>query len=89
MANHKSAEKRARQNLKRNERNRALRSAFRTAIKAFRGKLAAKDYEGASATLPALYKTIDQAVTKGIIHRNEAARKKSRLTRALNQTQAA
>jgi small subunit ribosomal protein S20 len=89
MANHKSALKRARQNLKRNERNRALRSTLRTAIKKYRALLAAGDHEGAQAELPRLQKTIDKAVTKGILHKNTAARHKSRLVGALNKGVAA
>ncbi len=89
MAIHKSALKRARQNEKRNERNRVIRSALRTAIKQFRALIAAQDFEAAEAGLPKLYKTIDKAVTKGIIHRNEGARKKSRLTTALSKVRAA
>lgn len=89
MATHKSALKRARQNLKRRARNASLRSAFRTAIKQFRTLLAAKDLEAAQTRLPRLHKTIDRAVTQGLIHKNQAARKKSRLTLALNRAQAA
>lgn len=89
MANHKSARKRARQNEKRNLRNRAVRSTLRTAIKKFRALLASKDMEGAEAGLPGLHQTIDKAVTKGIIHKNQANRNKSRLTLALQQAKAA
>ena len=89
MANHKSALKRARQTEKRNARNRALRSTFRTHIKKFNAFLDAKDYENAAAELPNLHKTIDTAVTKGIIHKNNAARRKSRLTQAINKAKAA
>ena len=89
MANHRSALKRARQNITRNERNRALRSTFRTHLKKFRALLDAKDFDNASAELPAIYRTIDKAVTKGIIHKNNAARRKSRLTQAINKAKAA
>ena len=89
MANHKSALKRVRQNIKRNLRNRKLRSAFRTAVKAFNTALASKDFESAEKNLPQLHKTIDMAVTKGIIHKNQAARRKSRLTLALQKSRAA
>ncbi len=89
MAIHKSVEKRARQNRVRNARNRALRSNLRTVVKKFRTLIEAKDLEGAEAGLPALYSVIDRAVTKGILHRNTAARKKSRLTASLRKVQAA
>jgi len=89
MAIHKSALKRARQNIKRNVRNRALRSALRRAIKKYRALLDANDYEGAQAGLPVLYRAIDRSVTKGILHKRTAARYKSRLTGALNKGQAA
>ncbi len=89
MANHKQALKRARQNSKRNARNRALRSALRTTIKRYRALLASSDWEAAQAALPGLHKAIDKAVTKGILHRNAAARHKSRLAGALNKGLAA
>jgi len=89
MANHRSALKRARQNITRNARNSALRSAFRTHLKKFRALMAAKDFDAAAAELPNITRTIDKAVTKGIIHRNNAARRKSRLTLALNKAKAA
>ncbi|MDH4120973.1 MAG: 30S ribosomal protein S20 [Deltaproteobacteria bacterium] len=89
MATHKSAIKRARQNEKRNARNRGLRSALRTTIKAFRSMLKAKDMDKAKAQLPLVHKALDKAVTKGVIHKNTAGRNKSRLTAALNKTGAA
>lgn len=89
MANHKSALKRARQNEKRNLRNRSLRSALRTALKKFRAQVQAKDLDGATAALPQVHKAIDKAVTKGILHRNTAARAKSRTARALQRASAA
>ena len=89
MATHKSVEKRARQNRVRNARNRALRSNLRTAVKKFRTLIEAKDVNGAEAGLPALHSVIDRAVTKGILHKNSAARKKSRLTASLRKAKAA
>ena len=89
MANHKSALKRARQNIKRNIRNRALRSVLRTAIKSHRTLLDAKDYSAAEAGLPLLYRAIDRSVSKGVLHKSTAARYKSRLTAALNKGKAA
>ncbi len=89
MAIHKSALKRARQNIKRNARNRALRTALRNVIKGYRTLLQAKDFEAAQQSLPKLHSAIDRAVTKGILHKNTAARHKSRLTAALTRQQAA
>lgn len=84
MIVHKSALKRARQNIKRNERNRALRTILRTAIKKFRALLDGGDIDGAQAGLPGLYKVIDRSVSKGVLHKRTAARYKSRATAALN-----
>ena len=89
MANHKSAEKRARQSVKRNLRNRSARSALRTAIKKYRALLAEKNVEQAAAEYGGLQKSIDKAVTKGVLHANAAARHKSRLHAALRRVQAA
>ena len=89
MAIHKSALKRARQNLVRNARNRALRSNLRTAVKKFRNLVEAKDITGAEAGLPAIYSVIDRAVTKGIRTKKSAARTKARLTASLRKVQAA
>jgi small subunit ribosomal protein S20 len=84
MANHKSAEKRARQNTKRNAINRSNRSKLRTSIKNLRTTLAAQDKEGSGALLAPTVSLIDKAVSKGVIHKNTAARYKSRLTKHVN-----
>lgn len=89
MAQHKSAIKRARQTIKRNARNRALRSTLRTAIKKFAAQIQAKEMEAAEKALPSVHKAIDRAVTKGVLHRNTAARRKSRAAAALKRLQAA
>ena len=89
MAQHKSAIKRARQNIKRNLRNRALRSGLRTHMKNFRALLENKDVAGAQGGLSEIEKQIDKAVTKGVLHHRTAARYKSRLTVALNKIKAA
>jgi small subunit ribosomal protein S20 len=81
MANHKSAEKRVRQNIKRNEINRSNRSKLRTQIKKLRTALAANDKNGSTELLSPTVSLIDKAANKGVIHRNTAARYKSRLTR--------
>jgi small subunit ribosomal protein S20 len=79
MANTKSAEKRNRQNEKARERNRAHRSALRTAIKKLRSALTSGDAGQAKELLPATLGLIDKTAQKGVIHDNTASRYKSRL----------
>lgn len=76
----KSALKAHRQNIKRREHNRELRSKLRTGLKAIRKSLDANDIEGAKKGLTATQSLVDKMAAKGIIHRNTAARYKSRLT---------
>jgi small subunit ribosomal protein S20 len=85
MANHKSAEKRMRQTERRNEVNRHNRTRLRTQIKALRAAIAAGDAEQAKAALNATISIIDKSIQKGVLHRNAAARYKSRLTVRVNQ----
>lgn len=75
----KSAIKANRQNIKRREHNRGLRSKLRTGLKAIRKALDAKDIDGARGQLKDVQSLVDKMATKGIIHRNTAARYKSRL----------
>ena len=84
MANHKSAEKRIRQNARRNEINRSNRSQLRTSVKKLRTTVAAGDKDGSLELLYPTVSLIDKAVNKGIIHKNTAARYKSRLTKHVN-----
>ena len=85
MANrHPSAIKRARQNVRRNERNSALRSALRTAVKKVLVAVEQADTTAAQDELPQVVRALGKATTKGIIHKNYAARKISRLTRQVN-----
>jgi small subunit ribosomal protein S20 len=84
MPNIKSAEKRVKITAKRRLRNASAKSALRTSIKKFEVALATHDAEKAQAALKSAIRTIDKAVTKGILHRNAAARKKSRLTKKYN-----
>ena len=88
MANHKSAEKRIRQNERRNEVNRRNRSSLRTQVKALRTAIAAGDQEQAKAALNETVSLIDKSIQKGVLHRNAAARYKSRLTVRVNQMSA-
>jgi small subunit ribosomal protein S20 len=81
MANHKSAEKRVRQTEKRNAINRSNRSQLRTKIKGLRSAIAHNDAALTAESLGSTVSLIDKAVNKGLIHKNTAARYKSRLTR--------
>jgi small subunit ribosomal protein S20 len=85
VANHKSAIKRVRQNRKRNERNRQQRSKMRTLIKNVETALAEQNSEKAQTDLAAAIRILDKSASKGLIHKNKAARKKSALTRHLNR----
>jgi small subunit ribosomal protein S20 len=82
----KSALKANRQNIRRREHNRQMRSRLRTALKAIRASLEANDIEGAKAALGQTVSIVDKMATKGIIHRNTAGRYKSRLTARLAKT---
>jgi len=86
MPNHKSAEKRARQNEKRREINRSNRGRLRTGVKKLRAALEGSDTGDAREFLPATISLIDKAVQKGVLHRNAAARYKSRLTLRANRS---
>ena len=81
MAN-KSAEKRERQNIVRRMRNRQAKSAVRTAIKKFDAAVVAGNKELAEETMKVSFKLLDSAASKGVLHRNTASRKKSRLYKA-------
>ena len=70
-------------------RNRHIRSTLRTAIKNITQKIEEKDAEGSKELLAKTTSIIDKAVTKGVIHRNNAARRISRLTRKVNTLVAA
>jgi small subunit ribosomal protein S20 len=84
MPNHKSAEKRVRQTVKRNAVNTSNKSRLRTQIKKLRAALTAGDKAQSQELLQPTISTIDKAVNKGVLHRNTAARYKSRLTSHVN-----
>ena len=84
MPNISSAKKRMRQNAKRREQNRTLRSALRGQIRKLREALAQQDPEASRAEMTRTAKSLDQAAAKGIVHKNKAARLKSRLSRLVN-----
>lgn len=86
MPRTRSAAKRVRQIRKRTLRNKAIKSALRTAIRKFERALAAgANQEEVVEKLRFALKKIDKAVTKGVLHKNTAARKKSRLMRRFNK----
>lgn len=86
MPNHKSAEKRMRQNEKRRKNNRSNRGRVRTSIKNLRSALSSGNAGDVKELLPATISTIDKAVQKGVLHKNAAARYKSRLTVRASET---
>ena len=88
MANSPQALKRARQATKRRERNMALRSRMRTYVKRVVNTAAAGDAEQAATALKEAIPFIDSAVNKGLIHKNKAARTKSRLNARVRGLQA-
>jgi len=85
MPNHKSAEKRVRQNEKRRQINRGHRTKVRTYIKKLRAALDAGEKQQIEKILPEAISVIDKSVQKGVMHANAAARYKSRLTVGANR----
>lgn len=84
MAHHKSALKRIKQNKKKNARNKHVRSTLKTVIKRVREAVEGKDLTAAKEALAAAIPVIDKTATKGVIHKTNAARNVSRLTRLVN-----
>ncbi len=80
MPNITSAKKRARQSEKRRVRNKHQRSGMRTVVKSVVYAIEAGEKETAQAAFKAVVPALDKAVSKGLIHKNKAARHKSRLT---------
>jgi len=84
VANHKSAEKRARQDVKRREYNKSIKSRVKTSVKSVLASVNDKNGEAAQARLADTIKVIDKAAAKNVFHKNAAARKVSRLTKKVN-----
>jgi small subunit ribosomal protein S20 len=84
LANHKSAEKRARQNEKRRVRNKAVKTRIKHLTKEVRLASGEASKEEALAKLKAAQSIVDKALKKGVIHKKTAARKISRLSRLVN-----
>ena len=85
MPNIKSAKKRVLVSTLQNERNKAAKTEVKTVLKKFDAAVVTGDKEQAAAAYAVAVKAVDQAVIKGILHKNNAARKKSSMTLKLNK----
>ena len=81
MANIKSQLKRIKTNEKARQRNKAVKSSLRTAIRKFREAAEAGDRETATTEFQAASRALDKAASKGVIHKNQAANKKSAMAK--------
>ena len=88
MAHSLSAKKRVRQNLKRRARNRARKEMIKDQVKAFSSAVVHGDFAKAETELRKVAQRLDRVAGKGTIHKNTAARKRSRLTKQLNAAKA-
>ena len=88
MAHSLSAKKRVRQNEKRRARNRHRKSVVRDEVKTYNAAITAGDVTKAEAELKKVVKILDRTASKNTIHKNAAARKRSRLTKRLNALKA-
>ena len=89
MANIKSQIKRNKQNEKAHQRNKAVKSALRTHVRKFREAADAGNVEEASNALRVATRQLDKAVSKGVIHKNQAANRKSAIAKRLAELQEA
>jgi small subunit ribosomal protein S20 len=85
VANIKSQEKRIRTNERRRVRNKSVKSALHTAIRGFRTAAVEGDKDKAAELLVSTSRKLDKAASKGVIHKNQAANKKSALAQAFNK----
>jgi len=85
LANHKSALKRAKQSEQRRMRNRSRKSQMKTSIRTLQEAITEKSEEQIAAGLKQAIGTIDRTASRGVIHKNKAARMVSRLTRKVNR----
>jgi len=88
VANSAQARKRARQNTKRRQHSASQRSMIRTYLKRVNAAIEAKDYDNATEAYNKAVPVIDRLADKGIIHKNKAARHKSRLNKAIKALKA-
>ena len=89
MAHSLSAKKRIRQNAKRRVRNRSRKELIKDQVKSFTAAMTGGDLKKAETELSAVTRRLDRVAAKGTIHKNTAARKRSRLARRLNAARAA
>lgn len=87
MANIKQQRKRNLQNEKRHQRNKAVKSSLKTAVRRFREAAGAGDTERAAERQRHAARQLDKAVSKGVIHKNQAANRKSKMARRLEKVQ--
>ena len=85
MANIKSQEKRIKTNERRRLRNKSVKSSLHTAVRGFRQAVETGDKEKAAELLVSTSRKLDKAASKGVIHKNQAANRKSALSRAFNR----
>ena len=88
MPNSRSAAKRLRQNAVLQQRNKSIKSAMKTQIKAVMAAVSEGDFDKADKEFRVAAKKLDRAGAKGIIHRNAASRKKSRISAAIRKAKA-
>ena len=81
MANIKSQIKRNKQNEKARQRNKAVKSSLKTAVRKFRDAADAGDVDGATVAMRTASQSLDKAASKGVIHKNQAANRKSAIAR--------
>ncbi|MEU0489487.1 30S ribosomal protein S20 [Nocardiopsis changdeensis] len=89
MANIKSQKKRIRQNEKARVRNQAVRSSLKTAVRRFREAAETGNVEQATVAQRSAARALDKAVSKGVIHKNQAANRKSAIAKRLHDLQSA
>jgi small subunit ribosomal protein S20 len=85
VANIKSQQKRNRTNERARLRNKSVKSSLRTAVRAFREAASAGEKDKAAGLLASTSRKLDKAASKGVIHKNQAANKKSALAQAFNK----
>jgi small subunit ribosomal protein S20 len=85
VANIKSQIKRNKQNEKAHERNKAVKSALKTSVRQFREAADSGDAERAEQAMRAAYVKLDKAVSKGVIHKNQAANRKSAIAKRASE----
>ena len=89
MANIKSQIKRNKQNEKAHQRNKAVKSELRTHVRKFREAVESGDVAAATSALQVASRKLDKAVSKGVIHKNQAANRKSAIAKKLSELSAA